>query len=213
MADRGFRGTPTRTERADRLINEGHSRGLDIALANTEAKIRNMNTERIYAFDKNGKEISHSTNGSISGTALPKGKKYKDAILTHNHPGGGLGNTIAGRIGRTIGGQDLATTIGLNAAEMRAVTKNYTYSIKRPKNGWGISSLSDILKVKNEVARKHNGAFNREYSRVMEKLGRGEVTREYVQQALDRADVAGINKALKSISKKYGWSYTRKKTS
>lgn len=56
MADRGFRGRPTRTERADRLVNEGHSRGLDVALANTEAKIRNLKTERIYTFDQNGKK-------------------------------------------------------------------------------------------------------------------------------------------------------------
>lgn len=83
MADRGFRGRPTRTERADRLVNEGHSRGLDVALAKTEAKIRNLKTERIYTFDQNGKEISHSTRGTSTGTKLPKGYNYKDAILTH----------------------------------------------------------------------------------------------------------------------------------
>ena len=61
MADRGYRGRPQRGERADRQINAGHSRGLDAALSDTEAKIRKLKTERIYAFDQNGKEISHST--------------------------------------------------------------------------------------------------------------------------------------------------------
>lgn len=60
MADRGYRGRPQRGERADRQINAGHSRGLDAALSKSESKIRNLKTERIYAFDQNGKEISHS---------------------------------------------------------------------------------------------------------------------------------------------------------
>lgn len=60
MADRGYRGRPQRGERADRQINAGHSRGLDVALSDTEAKIRKLKTERIYAYDKDGKEIAHS---------------------------------------------------------------------------------------------------------------------------------------------------------
>lgn len=60
MADRGYRGRPQRGERADRQINAGHSRGLDAALSDTEAKIRKLKTERIYAFNKDGKEIAHS---------------------------------------------------------------------------------------------------------------------------------------------------------
>lgn len=213
MADRGFRGRPTRTERADRLINEGHSRGLDVALANTEASIRNDLTESIYAFDKNGKLISSNSAGTNHNVAIPKGYNYKDAVFTHNHPGSGLGNNIAGRIGRSFSGNDLAVAITHDAAEIRAVTKNYTYSLKRPKNGWGISSSKEVLKIANSIKRRHDGVFNREYSRIMPKLNRGEITSEYANQALDRADVAGINGVLRGVAKKYGWSYTRKKTS
>lgn len=71
MADRGYRGRPQRGERADRQVNAGHSRGLDAALSDTEAKIRKLKTERIYAFDQNGKEISHSTRGTSTSTKLP----------------------------------------------------------------------------------------------------------------------------------------------
>lgn len=46
MADRGYRGRPQRGERADRQINAGHSRALDVALARTEARIRNLKEER-----------------------------------------------------------------------------------------------------------------------------------------------------------------------
>lgn len=65
MADRGYRGRPQRGERADRQINAGHSRGLDVALSDTEAKIRKLKTERIYAYDKDGKEIAHSRTGKL----------------------------------------------------------------------------------------------------------------------------------------------------
>lgn len=111
MADRGYRGRPQRGERADRQINAGHSRGLDAALSDTEAKIRKLKTERIYAFDQNGKEISHSTRGTSTSTKLPSGYNYKDAILTHNHPGEGLDSNIAGRIGRSFSSADIATTV------------------------------------------------------------------------------------------------------
>lgn len=116
MADRGYRGRPQRGERADRQINAGHSRGLDMALSDTEAKIRKLKTERIYAFDQNGKEISHSTRGTSTSTKLPSGYNYKDAILTHNHPGEGLDSNIAGRIGRSFSSADIATTVINNAS-------------------------------------------------------------------------------------------------
>lgn len=96
---------------------------------------------------------------------------------------------------------------------MRAVTKNYTFSVKRPKNGWGVSSLNEIKKIASEITRKHNSNFKKEYRRVMDRYYNGGGTTEWMQQALDRADVAGVNKALRDVSKKYGWSYTRKKTS
>lgn len=83
MADRGNRGRPSRSERADRQINAGHSRALDAALARTEARIRNLKTEMIYAFDENGKELAHSTTGSEHSTQLPKGN-YDDAIACWN---------------------------------------------------------------------------------------------------------------------------------
>lgn len=139
MADSGKRGgRPSRVERADRQVNAGHSRALDVALAKTESKIRNMKTERVYAYDKNGKEIAHSNSGTNNRTALPEGN-YKDSIVTHNHPNKGIGNTIAGRVGTVLSGADIYMAIASNVSEIRNVTKTYTYSLKRPKNGWGIS--------------------------------------------------------------------------
>lgn len=219
MGDVGNRGgRPQRRERADRQINAGHSRGLDVALVKTEAKIRTMKTERIYAFDKNGKEISHSTKGKATETALPSGYNYKDAILTHNHPGKGLNNNIAGRIGRAFSGVDIATTIVKNAAEMRAVTKNYTYSMKRPNGGWGVSTRQQAMQISDEIRRKRQTYYTREQGRIASVAYNGSIPdkskrREWVMQALDRADVTSTNRALREVAKKYGWNYTRKRTS
>ncbi len=38
-----------------------------------------------------------------------------------------------------MSGADIFTTIAHNASEIRAVTRNYTYSLKRPSKGWGLS--------------------------------------------------------------------------
>lgn len=182
-------------------------------MAKTEAKIKTMKTERIYAYDANGKEISHSKKGTSNQTILPYGYNYKDAVLTHNHPGKSLHDTIAGRIGRSFSGADIRTAVMQNASEIRAVTGNYTYSIKRPKGGWGINSRKEADNAAREITRKHQGYYN-EYSRqakqdyYMRRIGKKEVLEKY-----DRADVVGVNRALREVAKKYGWDYSRKRTS
>ena len=211
MADRGFRGRPTRTERADRLVNEGHSRGLDVALANTEAKIRNLKTERIYTFDQNGKEISHSTRGTSTGTKLPKGYNYKDAILTHNHPGEGLSNNIAGRIGRTFSGADISLAVQHNASEIRAITG--TYSLKRPKEGWGIKTRNKALYVAQLIKTKKVSYFYEYARRARADYEAGRIGKKQYEVSKERADVVSSNKALREVAKEYGWNYTRKRTS
>lgn len=82
MADRGYRGRPQRGERADRQINAGHSRGLDMALSDTEAKIRKLKTERIYAYDKDGKEIAHSQTGKVRNYLLATTTKMPSLLTT-----------------------------------------------------------------------------------------------------------------------------------
>lgn len=213
MADRGYRGRPQRVERADRQVNAGHSRGLEASLAKSESKIRSLKTERIYAFDQNGKEISHSTRGSSTSTRLPNGYSYKDAILTHNHPGKGLTNNIAGRIGRSFSSADIITAVANNAAEVRAITETYTYSMKRPKNGWGISTQRQAANVARKVKEKRNKYFNDYVAKPSSDYTHGRMSREQLSIAWDRADVVSTNKALREVAKEYGWDYTRKRTS
>ena len=238
MADRGYRGRPQRGERADRQINAGHSRGLDAALSDTEAKIRKLKTERIYAFNKDGKEIAHSQTGKAHSTQLPFGYNYKDAI----------GDTIAGRVGTILSGADIFTTIAHNASEIRAVTKNYTYSLKRPSKGWGLSESDawDVFGKKNSQWRRTLQQKQTEYlsksgirNRINEKVlalnrkrssftkggkvpSASEVSsynreaneiQKRVTEANDRGNVGAQYQVMKEYAKKYGWNLTRKRTS
>ncbi len=214
MADSGKRGgKPSRIERADRQINAGHSRALDVALAKTESKIRILTTERLYAFDKNGKEIAHSSSGTKNSTSLPSSVNIKDAILTHNHPGAGLDKTtVAGRIGRSFSGTDIATAIGGNAAEMRAVTGTYTYSIKRPKNGWGVADAKKAKKIGNEINTKMNKYYRENVSQAEKAYYDGKISFNQLKTTRNRADVAAVNRTLRETSKKYGYDYSRKRT-
>lgn len=226
MADRGYRGRPQRGERADRQINAGHSRGLDAALSDTEAKIRKLKTERIYAFNKDGKEIAHSQTGKAHSTQLPFGYNYKDAIITHNHPNRGIGDTIAGRVGTILSGADIFTTIAHNASEIRAVTKNYTYSLKRPSKGWGLSESDawDVFGKKNSQWRRtlqqkqteylsKSGIRNRINENVSSYNREANEIQKRVTEANDRGNVGAQYQVMKEYAKKYGWNLTRKRTS
>lgn len=213
MADRGYRGRPQRGERADRQINAGQSRIQPTAMSGTEAKIRKLKTERIYAYDQNGKEISHSTRGTSTSTKLPSGYNYKDAIFTHNHPGNGLDNNIAGRIGRGFSSADIATAVANNASEVRAITSTYTYSMKRPKNGWGISTQRQAVNVAKKIKDRRMKYFNSYVAKPSSDYTHGRISREQLSIVWDRADVVSINKALREVAKELGWNYTRKRTS
>lgn len=216
MADRGYRGRPTR---AERLINEGHSRGLDQALSDTEARIRDMKTERAYVFDKNGKELSRSAGGSSNKTHVTM---YEDSIVTHNHPySKGLGSSLAGRIWVPLSGTDIYSAISTNVAEIRAVTGTYTYSLKRPKGGWGMTSAQAKKEfgVKKSEWSKKVTAAGEEYAirsgkrgRLYDAMRRGENIQKEAIEYNDRINVGTQVSVMKEYAKKYGWSFTRKKT-
>lgn len=222
MADRGYRGRSQRGERADRQINAGHSRALDVALARTEARIRNLKEERIYAFDENGKELAHSTTGTSKNTFLPRGN-YKDAILTHNHPQAWMnGKGLGERVGTTFSAEDLILAAVNDAKEIRAVTRGgYTFSIKRPKNGWRISK-EDVPTIRKKYERKKLQAFLK-YDIAKENRGerqyRESETRfkypfddKYEKQFYERNNINAFHQAMKELSKEYGFGYTRKRT-
>ncbi len=165
-----------------------------------ENEIRmNAKFETSVGFDSNGNVILDKRGRSRSVRFTSEEcKMLKDAVVTHNHPGGWAypENSIM-RIGSSFSPEDIAFTIGNDLSEFRAVTPNYTFVIKRPATGWGVS-VSDINKSINEL----NRSITKENKLLIKK---GLITPEH-------ASVTHWHKLNRELSQKYGWSYTKKKT-
>ena len=104
------------------------SRGLARSLAAREGAIRGNNFETLYALDANGNELFKKIGDSHSVFYGDKGYLTKDAIVTHNHPSGS-----------SFSWQDVQGMVYYNQKEMRATGKEFTFSMKRPEKGWGVS--------------------------------------------------------------------------
>lgn len=189
------------------------------ALGAQESRIRNFATERAVVvgedgsvnprgnpmIDSRGREVTH---GSSSRVRLEPGRIPENSVLTHNHPSDGIG--LAGRVGSAFSGADIRTAANRNLREIRAVTPNYTYSAKRPAGGWKFSG----------------SAFNAEYERLYRKYIReygqktsdmlkrhGGISRRDVDVYNNRLNVVVAHRVMKELSAKYGFSYTRRRSS
>lgn len=125
-------------------------------------------------------------------------KILKDAVVTHNHPGGWAypENSIM-RIGNSFSSEDITFAIGNDLSEFRAVTPNYTFVIKRPVTGWGVS-VSEV----GESIKQLNRKITKEYTQLVQK---DVITPE-------QASVTHWHRLNRELSQKHGWSYTKKKT-
>lgn len=169
-------------------------------ITNTENEIRlNKSFETGVLFDKNGNVVIDKRGAKYSVEFTDEEcAKMKDCIFTHNHPRGWQEpEKSLGRIGNSFSPADMYLAIAHNVSEMRAVTPNYTFAMKRPE-GWGIT----ISKFEKLVNRENN------------KL-RAEFTARINNNTLSptMASVVHYHILWKRISEKMGWSYTKAKTS
>lgn len=162
-----------------------------------EQKYRNNKDETLHVFTPTG-DIVTSFGGKGAKVVFDGSKVPQDAILTHNHPRS-IGKTGIKSIGNSFSVHDIASAVRCNAKEMRAVTPTYTFSIKRPKGGWG-GDYKSIVKEFNKVSNK----VFKNNSDYVYKQG-------YSQSAADRAEVTHFHLVMKVMSKKYGWEYSKKK--
>ena len=171
-----------------------------------ESRIRNRKTEKGYVVDSNGNVIAESIKGSRSAATFRKSDlaKAKDAILTHNHPNAEMGGTLAAQIGLPFSHTDLKGAVEYDIKEVRAATPNYTYSIRRPKGGWG-----DTREI-NRVLDQWNADRNRNYYAYTNAPYR--MYSDW-RESWDRGNVVGQWQAWKDAVKKLGWTITRKRVS
>lgn len=161
-----------------------------------EQKYRRNKDETLHVFNSKG-DIVSSIGGKGAQVVIDIKKIPANSILTHNHPRA-LDKSGIRRIGNSFSIDDIRTAIRANAKEMRAVTPTYTFSIKRPKGGWGVSA--------NEAEKAFANA-----NRIVSKQGSNYLDRtKWSESSLARAEVTHFHKVVKILAKKYGWDYSKK---
>lgn len=194
---------PKRIKTGSEIANikqKWNERKLYNKITNTENEIRlNKSFETGVLFDRNGNVVIDKRGAKYSVAFTDEEcAKMKDCVFTHNHPRGWQEpEKSLGRIGNSFSPADMYLAIAHNVSEMRAVTPNYTFAMKRPEEGWGIT----ISKFEKLVNRENN------------KL-RVEFTARINNNTLSptMASVVHYHILWKRISEKMGWNYTKAKT-
>lgn len=210
MADGGRTGGTSRRNSRQGLTQrqavagateKGYSRALTQAVLGVENTIRGRRDEELHAFDKNGKEVFFAQGKGPEVRFNPAPGQLKDMVITHNHPRA-IGKTGISRIGNSLSINDIYTAIKYNAAEIRAVTPTYTFSIKRPAGGWG------------EVANMGWKKFHRRYTYYEHKIRKENTLYKnkagWTEQSQERGNVTYFHRTNKALAKRFGWDYTKK---
>ncbi len=180
-----------------RATERGYTERMARNITGTEQEIRKLSDEQLHVFNTKGNKVMQ-IQGEGAKVNLKGYKIPENSIITHNHPRA-LGKSGIMAIGNSFSGNDIAVAISNNAKEIRAVTPTYTFSIKRPKGGWGVS-VEDFAKSYNSAS------FSKKldnYNYIDKRKGS--------QTAVDRANITHYHTLWKELSKKYGWDYSKTK--
>lgn len=181
-------------------VLDGSNYELTKAVSDVESNIRqNKSHETGVLFNKDGNIVIDKRGGSRS-VQFTKDEclLMNDGIFTHNHPGAwGYSENDIMRIGNSFSIQDIALAVGNNLAEMRAVTPNYTFSMKRPDGGWEIS-VEELMKLYNDENRNLRLEFTR-------RINKDTLT-------ISQASATHFHILWKRLSKKLGFDYSKMKT-
>lgn len=181
-------------------VLDGSNYELTKAVSDVESNIRqNKSHETGVLFNKDGNIVIDKRGGSRS-VQFTKDEclLMNDGIFTHNHPGAwGYSENDIMRIGNSFSIRDIALAVGNNLAEMRAVTPNYTFSMKRPDGGWGIS-VEELMKLYNDENRNLRLEFTR-------RINKDTLT-------ISQASATHFHILWKRLSKKLGFDYSKMKT-
>jgi|GEM_PF-1444970 len=174
-------------------------------IVNNENEIRLTKThETAMCFDSKGKILIDKRGESTSVNFVQSELgKMKDCVLTHNHPRGwGFSENSLGRIGNSFSPADIYLAISANLSEIRAVTPTYTFSMKRPKTGWGIS-VNELNKVINEEHQKCLSNFNKIINNAPS---------WHKDVCAERASALHYHIVMKNLSKRLGFIYEKTKS-
>lgn len=191
--------TKTDEEKTD-IQNRWNERNLYNKITETENEIRmNKKFETGVVYDNSG-NILIDKRGKAYSVSFTKEEclKMKNAIMTHNHPRGwGYPENSLERIGNSFSPEDIYLAVNWDLAEMRAVTPNYTFTMKRPDTGWGIS-LEDLKKMVERENKKIHSEFSK-------RIDKDTLT-------TSQASAVHFHTLWKRVSAKCGWEYSKAKS-
>lgn len=204
----GIHTIPVKTDRSyQRDTEKGLNRQEAYTVSKVESQIRNRKTEKGYVIGSDGRIIGETIKGSAHRAKFRTADLKKDSIVTHNHPtegaNSGLYGTMAGRIGVPFSTSDIKAAVKNDLKEVRAVTPTYTWSLRRPKGGWGDERDIDraLSRYDYDVSTK---AQRYAYQQAPQ-------TRQRAMEVTDRANVGTQYSELKELAKRFGWEFTRRK--
>lgn len=166
------------------------------ALAIFENKIRSQKFESAAVIDSRGRTLFSKGGGkNYVSFSRDEIRKMENNIITHNHPGG---NTNRYRIGSSFSFEDLAMAASANASQIRAVAGKITFSMKRPKKGWGATPKT-IQKVYNQA----NINMAKKLQRYIDNY------RGNPDIAIQRANTLHYHLVSKEVAKVLRWNYSK----
>lgn len=165
-----------------------------------EDTIANKDIEWARVFTADGDII---TTKSGSKDQLDLGESPENSIVTHNHP------TEKGeeKAKLTFSGLDLQYAVYYNVKEIRAVSKNYVFSMKRPKNGWGEKAQNDF--IEDTYDKFFNNLRNKDAKKERALRARGK--RKAADKLAEKLENTLLDRVVKKTANYYGWIYTSKK--
>lgn len=162
---------------------------LERRLAAAEESLRwKTDVEEMRAFTLEGNELPRHTSKQPDAVYFSEkvGERYRGAVVTHNHPNEGVGLSY----------YDVQAALDFDWDEIRAVDAKrqvYTYSLRRPVEGWGSRAAFDE-------------AWRRSYR---------QVEADFLRQAAsgwmprDQADFEQQHETLKRVASLLDWTYQR----
>lgn len=147
-------------------------------------------------FDEKGNMIFKNNRGM--GSSVELGNDLKDRIVTHSHPSTDRLNTDV-----TLSPDDMYFAAYNNVKEMRAVTRHYTYSLKRPTKGWGVKSTDAGLAHMKATYEKAYAKVFESHKKYVENY-KGDLS-----QASYRTHRLIGHQVNKEFAKMMGWKYTK----
>lgn len=197
-SEKPFNVVSLKPKKTDEVKKDIQKRWLYRKVSNTESEIRmNKKFETGVVFDSKGNILIDKRGASYS-VSFEKEEllRMKDGIMTHNHPRGwGYPENSLGRIGNSFSVEDISLAVFHDLAEMRAVTPNFTFAMKRPEAGWG--DYQEIMKTIDKENKKLKKEFEKRIFSNTLTPGQASATHYHV--------------LWKRVSRLLGWDYSKSK--